>query len=264
MAVEYKDKDFYFLYSKKIADKGLTTHKWQEHSFHEIMYVAEGEMEYAVESRQYVLKEGDVLLVDAGNYHFEREVIRAPITIYCLGFFPSAMQNPSLAHEIFERGERFSLINNTAFPKILDAAKDKLELSRANAPQFVKTVIEATLFILADLNVEEEKGEEIKNVTVRKIITYVNENLPNIKTVEDISNAMFFSASYVRAIFKKEMKIGIMEYVRNKRILLAHRKMKHGGKPTEIYAECGFSNYPSFYRSYCAYFGYTPKMVKKL
>ena len=58
------------------------------------------------------------------------------------------------------------------------------------------------------------------------------------------------------------MNIGIMEYVRNKKVLLANRKIKHGKKPTEIYIECGFSNYPSFYRAYSEYFGYPPKTKK--
>ena len=55
-------------------------------------------------------------------------------------------------------------------------------------------------------------------------------------------------------------------YVRNKKLLLAHRKMRHGKKPTEIYLECGFSSYPSFYRAYIAYFGKKPKspLLKKI
>ena len=262
--VEYKDNNFYFLYTKKFTDTGIKTPRWQEHSFHEIMYIEEGEIEYAIESKRYVLKKGDVLLVNAGNYHFERNVIKAPIALYCLGFFTENVKCEGISFDIFDKGEHFSLGESSAFEKILSAAKQKLELSNNNAPAFIKSVVQASLFILSDLDIIEEKGEEIRNGTVRKIISYVNKNLTTIKSAEAIAEAMFFSTSYVRALFQREMGIGIMEYVRKKRVLLAHRKMKHGKKPSEIYAECGFSNYTSFYRAYIDYFGYTPKMVKKL
>ena len=63
----------------------------------------------------------------------------------------------------------------------------------------------------------------------------------------------------MRAIFKNEMGIGIMQYVRNKKVLLANRMIREGEKPTDIYLECGFSNYTSFYRAFYAYFGASPK-----
>ena len=140
--------------------------------------------------------------------------------------------------------------------------KKKLEINKSNSSFFIKAVTEAIILMLNDVDVREEKIPEIKNATVQKILDFTKANLCNIHKIEDISSALFFSQSYVRTLFKKEMNIGIMEYVRNKKVLLANRKIKHGKKPTEIYIECGFSNYPSFYRAYSEYFGYPPKTKK--
>ena len=96
------------------------------------------------------------------------------------------------------------------------------------------------------------------------MLEYIKENLTSIHKVEDIASALFFSDSYTRTLFKKEMKIGIMEYVRSKKVLLARRKIRHGASPTEIYAECGFSNYTSFYRAYVSQLGHTPRAQLKL
>ena len=262
--VEYKDREYYFLYNRRDPNQFTEDKRWQEHSFYEIMYLDEGEIEYAVESRRYVMRKGDVLLVSAGSYHLEKSIIKAPTSLYCLGFFPDNIGCAAIAHEIFERGRQFSIGESSAFKNLLSAAREKLLQSKSNAPEFIKSLSEAAMYILWDLDMSEDLGKEIKNVTVRRVIDYINKNLPEIRSCEDISGAMFFSSSYVRSIFKQEMGVGIMEYVRKKRILLAHRKMKHGKKPTEIYAECGFSNYPSFYRAYTDYFGYSPKKVKKL
>ena len=63
-------------------------------------------------------------------------------------------------------------------------------------------------------------------------------------------------------LFKSELRVGVMQYVRDKKILLAHQKIRKGEKPTDVYLMCGFSNYPSFYRAYTAYFGTSPKEAK--
>ena len=95
------------------------------------------------------------------------------------------------------------------------------------------------------------------------LISALNKALTDIKA-EDIANALFFSKSYIMHLLKSKLHIGVMQYVRNKKILLAHQKIKNGEKPTEVYLKCGFSNYPSFYRAYTAYFGNSPKCAKNV
>lgn len=260
--VDYKNSEFYFLYLKKSPEEGFTSEKWHEHSFYEIMFFVEGESEYVIENRRYVTKEGDVLLIKPGSHHFKRRVIKSPSSLFCLGFLPEAISNARLAEDIFDKGEHFSLSKDSAFYDVLNVTRKKLELSRNNAAQFIKLTAESALLILSDLDMQNEKLPDIKNTALQKMLNCIKENLTNINKVEDVSRATFFSESYTRTLFKKEMGIGIMEYVRNKKILLAHRMIRHGRKPTEIYSECGFSNYPSFYRAYLSYYGYSPKEQK--
>ena len=260
--IDYKNNDFYFLYIEKIEDEGLTDEKWHEHSFYEITFIVNGECEYEIENRRYAMKKGDALLIKPGEYHFKYKNVKTPISTYCLGFLPSAVENAGLAERIFEKCEFFSLDDGSPITEMLDAVKKKLKFSKSNASLFIKSVTEAIILMLLDLDLDEKKIPETKNRNVQKMIDYIKENLPSIKRVEDISSALFFSDSYTRTLFKKEMNMGIMEYVRNKKVLLAHRKIRHGKKPSEVYAECGFSNYTSFYRAYNAYLGHSPKMQK--
>ena len=123
----------------------------------------------------------------------------------------------------------------------------------------MRAICEAAVELLCDAGLNENGGARVKNRQLGEILSFINRNLTSIKSSEDIEAATFFSNSYLRALFKKEMGIGIMEYVRNKKVLLAHSKIKDGAKPTEVCLDCGFSNYPTFYRAYVAYFGYSPK-----
>ena len=260
--IDYKNNDFYFLYLKTAVDEGETGYKWHEHSFYEIMLIDGGESEYVIENRRYVAKKGDVLLIKPGVPHYKKRTLKNPTATYCLGFLPEAIANAGLAEKIFSDGEFFSAEEDSPLLKMLEVMKKKLEKSKSNASYFIKSMAEATVMLLYDLDLSCETSPEINNSSVQKMLDFIKNNLCSINKVEDISKALFFSESYTRTLFKKEMNIGIMEYVRDKKVLLAHRKIRHGKKPMEIYAECGFSNYPSFYRAYVSYFGHTPREQK--
>jgi len=259
---DYKNNDFYFLYLESTSDEGITRDKWHEHSFYEIMFIVDGDNEYVIENRRYVAKKGDVLLIKPGSHHFKRTKMSKHSTVYCLGFLPEAISNGGLAETVFDKGEHFSLSDDSPLLDVLSATRKKVSKSKKNISSFIKLAAEVVILILCDLDTEQEIVPEIKNAAVQKMLNYIKENLPNITKVSDVSGATFFSEPYTRTLFKKEMGIGIMDYVRNKKVLLAHRKIRHGRKPTEIYIECGFSNYPSFYRAYVSYFGYSPREQK--
>lgn len=259
---EYVSSDFYFLYLSKISDKGITSNAWHEHPFYEIMYFDKGGSEFVIENRRYEVKEGDVLLIKSGNHHFQRRIFDEKNSLFCLGFHPDAIESISLAEELFDRGHHFTIGKDNPLSHLLLAAREKLRLNKSESTLFMKSICEAAISILTDADMRREKSKEIKNESVNKIIRFINENLSNIKSAEDITSALFFSESYLRAIFKREMGIGVMQYVRNKKLLLADRMIRGGKKPTEIYAECGFLNYSSFYRAYISHFGTSPKTRK--
>ena len=131
-----------------------------------------------------------------------------------------------------------------------------------------KTVVEFVENPDTEISLEDAKPELDGIIAgennFQKILSHINRHLTTIKSVDDISSALFFSKSYIMHLFKSELRVGVMQYVRNKKILLAHQKIRKGEKPTEVYAKCGFSNYPSFYRAYCAYFGESPKCAKSV
>ena len=261
-ATEYVSYDFYFLYLSKLSDEGMTSNAWHEHPFYEIMYFNKGGSEFVIENRQYEIKEGDVLLIKPGNHHFQRRIFDTENSLYCLGFHPDRIESRDLAEELFDRGHHFAIGKDNALTHLMIAGREKLKQNKADSEIFLKSICEAAISILSDADMRREKSKEIKNESVNKIIKFINENLASIKHTEDITSALFFSESYLRTIFKREMGIGIMKYVRNKKLLLADRMLRAGKKPTEIYSECGFLNYSSFYRAYLSHFGTSPKTRK--
>ena len=257
--VQFKNSDFYFLYVERLADKGMTNRPWHDHSFYEIMFVAEGESEYVIENRRFLLKGGDALLVKPYLRHFEHNRIAAPSSLYCLGFSADKISNGALAEKVFGNAEHITVGTDSPFALLMRALKNKLSFSKSNALPFVESLTEAIIMTLEDGTAIKAPEAKVKNSAVHKAIEYINANISSIKTLDDIAQPLFFSKNYVRAAFKKELGIGIMEYVRNKKLLLAHERIRNGEKPSDIYIECGFGTYSSFYRAYLAYFGHSPK-----
>ncbi len=259
---ELFDRDFYYLYTETRNPKGETCYNTHSHPHHEIMYISEGSVEYLVENRRHELKAGDVLLVKPGLMHVARRIIETPSSRFCIGFHTDSIEYGNLAESLFDKGEHFSIGENSVFAKIAALLKTKFEIRDKNFSGFTKRMIESMIISLEEEGLGEEKTPTPTDPAFRRIISYISSNLVSINTIEDISDNLFFSKSYLGHLFKKETGMGIMEYVRNKKVILAHERIVSGEKPTDIYSECGFSNYPSFYRAYRAYFGSSPRNLK--
>ena len=56
------------------------------------------------------------------------------------------------------------------------------------------------------------------NDLVCKIIKYIDENFNNKITIEDLENTFFYNRFYIMKLFKKEMKLTIIDYINSLRI----------------------------------------------
>ena len=259
--IEKKLEGFTFSYRVHNPDLGATNIPRHVHPYYELMYIDGGEVEFMVENRRYILKKGDVLIVKPAQYHYARRLFAVPYARYCIGFAPEFTFDKKFTEEILEAGEKFSIEDGSPFAEMAKILREKARTTSTHDVVFFQSMIDAMLISLEDAKPELD-GIIAGENNFQKILTHINRHLTTIKSVDDISSALFFSKSYIMHLFKSELRVGVMQYVRNKKILLAHQKIRKGEKPTEVYAKCGFSNYPSFYRAYCAYFGESPKCAK--
>ncbi len=258
--LDFKHQTENFIFQVKETDaQGATNFKKHIHPCYEIMYFDGDEVGFTVEDRQYVMKKGDVLLIKPAQYHFCNRIFSSPYRRYCLIFTPEMSNVEGLVEKIFGKGEKLTLGDNSLIISLLRAVHEKLANSAAHDVAFCKSMLTAILIALEDSNPTAESKLSSKLTNYQKIINYINTHLNSINSIDDISAALFFSKSYIMHLFKSELQIGVMQYVRNKKILLAHMEISKGRKPTAVYHECGFSNYPTFYRAYLSYFGFSPK-----
>ncbi len=254
---------FIFSYRINNPEPGATNIPRHVHPYYELMYIDGGEVEFMVENRRYVLKKGDVLIIKPAEYHYARRLFSVPYARYCIAFSPEFTFDKSFTENLLTKGEKFSVSEESNFAYLAKVLRKKAETTSEHDVVFFRSIIDAMLISLCDAK-PEKSGIVTGENNFQRILSYINLHLTTIQSVDDIASTMFFSKSYIMHLFKSELHVGVMQYIRNKKILLAHQKIRKGEKPTEVYATCGFSNYPSFYRAYTAYFGTSPKCAKNL
>ena len=102
----------------------------------------------------------------------------------------------------------------------------------------------------------EIKNTENERVTAAK--DFINKNLKSNLSLDVISEATFTDKFYLSHLFKKECGMSITDYISMQRIALAKKLIMDGKSATEVFADCGFNDYSSFYRAFKKLSGKSP------
>lgn len=100
-----------------------------------------------------------------------------------------------------------------------------------------------------------------QNDLSQQILRYINENIFESLSADMVVSKFSISKSSLFAMMKKMTGTTFWSYITVKRLLRARQLLLSGGKPTEVYAQCAFQDYTTFYRAYRKQFGISPKQV---
>lgn len=105
-------------------------------------------------------------------------------------------------------------------------------------------------------SVREGKGH---GGTVRAILGYIEASLPGTITLGDISKVFFMSEGHLCRLFRKEMGMSIIAYVKRQRMLMAARLLRDSGESVStISARVGVGDPNYFCRAFKQEMGVTP------
>lgn len=95
--------------------------------------------------------------------------------------------------------------------------------------------------------------------TVRAILGYIEASLPGAISLQDISSVFFMSEGHLCRLFKKEMGMSIMAYVKRQRMLMAARLLHDSGESVGAIARrVGIDDPNYFCRAFKQEMGMTP------
>lgn len=248
------------------------------HHYLEISYIKDGRGKYYIDDKVYDVKQGDVFLFN--NIEKHRLVVDPPDTLtnVVIHFEPRFIWSHTdnsfdlrYLQIFYSRSISFTNRldrNNPATAKISELFTE-IEEEFSNMQQGYELMVKVRLlniFVLIsrcytpapkDLNNAPNIRHGIS--IINKTLDYIDSNIDQELSLEDLANMAHMNSSYFSTFFKKYNGIKPSEYIRSKRIEKAIEYLKFSEKnTTEIANLCGFNNMTSFYNAFKKVTSFTP------
>ena len=244
--------------------------EFHSHDFYEIYFFTDGNVTYYIENESYDLKQGDVLIIPPGKLH--RPVIEnnIPYERYVLWLFGEFADGQRELKEILNcideliiiKGTRLCSFENDKYEYIVtlfNKLSDKFSLGNESAYYVCCGCIALIVNeILEELNTacsNETKNEDL----IAEVISYINKNLLQTPSLDELSERFFVSKYYLSHKFKEYSKTSIHKYILMKKINMAKQLLRQGKSPCDVCYVCGFTTYSNFYKEFTKRTGKSPK-----
>ncbi len=221
-----------------------------------------------IDSKVFRLKVGTAILIYPHQFHLYADIASANISWVFITF---EVENQGvLANKenlVFTLSDyamiTLSLLINTYISK----SKNKSN-SFSNERILVATIISELQFALLSTGKENNGGSlEIFSGTqqlMQRIVEFIYQNLNLQIQIEDVAKHVHISASHLRRLFKKSLRLSLGAYIRQARIhrasfLIRSTQMSF----SQIASKCGFSSLFSFSRTFMQEVKMSPTSYRK-
>lgn len=272
---ETKQKLNYFFQLSHTKESYTKPINFHSHDFYEIYFFMDGNVKYYIENESYTLKKGDILIIPPGKIH--RPVIEGntPYERYVLWLYSHYISSKEGLLEIIseindtisEKNTRLISFEGNALETMTNLF-NKLHtefLSEENLSEYISESY--IILILGEIIRHFKQMEKVYDEPqelIRRVITFINANVVDAPSLEELSEVFFVSKYYLSHKFKEHTKTTIHQYILMKKINLAKELLEKGKSPKEVCDLCGFSTYSNFYKAFTGQTGISPKDYGKL
>lgn len=263
----YNDDNFYIHHS---LDKTPDPDNFPMHVHEkcELFYFISGKGSYTVEGNDYALTPGSIMLMRGAETHKLHIDSSLPYERFVVHFSPDSIlnKNSPIRSMLYDRplGYGNMIVCSGTSLEFISSCFDRIRRAitlgaseQEISAHLIPVLYELTYSVNSTYHDVPSPQDGTENL-VGNIISYINNNLAEIKNMEFIEQNFYFSRSYLNKIFKSSTGSTIWEYIIVKRLMKARSLIQSGKSVLAASAECGFSDYSSFYRQYKQKFGTSP------
>ena len=251
--------------------EGVAVH---QHDFYEVYFFISGNVEYSVEGKSYLLKEGDLLLINPLELHqprigpdqnpYERVVLwinKNYLSRLCTN-------NTSLSQCFDNTNPQHTNLLRLSRPQqkyVLSKLTELLDESASTdygSDLAAEAILTRFLVELNRLTLNTEKKvdtDKTQSPLVSEVLSYINHHYCEKISLSSIADEFFISKYYLSHAFNSVVGTSVNRYITLKRLINAKQMLSSGIKPTTAAIHCGFNDYAGFYRAFTAEYGITPK-----
>lgn len=229
----------------------------------EMLYVfISGDCEAIDTSYTHTLQPGDVHFKDGddmgykhltGNSTYERLIIR----------FHANPRLKELLYRTFDGPKRIIHLDlqRDIVPFCQRYEEYAKRLPMADFTVMAELLIEEFVYLCLMQKMAESDTLDPAETLLKKALAYIEQNWRTIRNVQEVSDALFISPSYLYEIFNKKMNTTPKAYLTERRMQEAYASLVAGYPPNETSRLVGFTTYTAFYRSFKSLYRKTPQEV---
>ena len=261
----YSDKDF----------KTLSPHA---HDYYECYLFLQGNVTMEInrsdgEKTQYKMTPGDLMIVPPGIKHHalmhdSEDYYRRFIFWISKDCCNSLMEESVDYMYLMQRAEAFKKYFyhlapaqfhqvESKFLRLLEETKGERYASDAFRHICLCDLILTINRIIYDEDHQHTDNDEL--TLFQNILSYVENNLEETLSLDDIASQFFISKYYVAHLFKDTLGISLHQYIIKKRLSECRNAIISGNSITNAYERFGFRDYSSFFKAFKKEYGLSPK-----
>ena len=260
----YLKEDFRLFHINDQTKKDFSYHY---HDFHKIIVFISGKVTYHIEGKAYHLKPRDILLVSQGAIHKPEIDPSVPYERYI--FWIRDDLSCQELNTCFQKANdrSFNLVRaDSALQERLKDLLPEIEQTLQNE-HFGDPVLRDALFtqfmiyinrIFLRTSSSPDKKTYSSDTQVEQLLKYINRNLSENLSIDQLANRFFFSKYHMMRKFKNETGYTIHNYITSKRLLMARSLISQGIPVMKAALASGFHDYTTFVRAYKKQFGKAP------
>lgn len=236
----------------------------------ELLYIASGKGRYIIGNRDYLIKEGDLVICNADTLHGEAPFQNNDIQTYCCALAQVDLKCLSIGVLInSEQRPIISLEKNKKLVENLMYSIYNLYLEKEENLEICKHLAKGLLLliykILKEHSFKAKTFNEQKNeMLIRKITQYLNHHYMEQVTLKNISENMHISETHISHLFKRETGLSPIQYVVHRRIGEAQTLLMETNLPiNKIEEQLGFGSSCHLITMFRKYVGLSPREYRK-
>ena len=246
------------------------------HDCYELYYSISGGKQFLIDNRFYSIAPGDLFIINQYESHKLTQIDNSVHERIVLSVHPEYVKRISTADTdlnycFSNRGEQFQhkISLNKEQQKRFLYYINKITSAKGYAHDIVEQAAFMELMVMINTlssaaPTEVAQGEYKYNHQVDGILAYINTNIGQTITVEQLAEHFYLSESYICRIFKQATGTTINKYITARRISIAKAHLNEGASVNEAFEKSGFGDYSNFFKAFTKAVGVSPKKYANL
>ncbi len=268
-SVADKKDDILFLYNRRQYERTISV-PMHYHDWYEFFILLSGSATYTVDGNQYSIGPHDLMFTNHMEIHHPEYSGTVPPERICVSFTPQFI--PFVITEEYNPfavlGQRKLGTANKIPAEVIrriGVVDDLLkigalcEMDTPAARMQIRLTVANILLKVAD-NFDAAAGADFhSHALVSEVVKYIDAHIAEDLRHKTICNVFFISPNHLQHIFRVQTGYTLSDYIRLKRIIHVQTLITGGVSAANAAAAAGFKDYTTFYRSFKAVTGTTPR-----